>query len=102
VADVDHVRYELITFLIASRDTVSAHDFFFAMSSAENYLLLQTSSLLTFVIYLLALYPDVCHRLREEVVNTFGLTGTPSYEHLKDMDYRAFSAHILCILVSIA
>jgi hypothetical protein len=25
VADVEHIRYELITFLIASRDTVSAH-----------------------------------------------------------------------------
>ena len=24
VADVEHIRYELITFLIASRDTVSA------------------------------------------------------------------------------
>jgi cytochrome P450 len=62
------------------------------VGSAENFLLLQTSSLLTFVIYLLALYPDVCHRLREEVLDTFGPTGTPTYGHLKEMDYRAFSA----------
>ncbi|KAI0249414.1 cytochrome P450 monooxygenase CYP63 [Lactifluus subvellereus] len=65
--DVEHIRYELITFLIASRDT--------------------TSSLLTFVIYLLALHPDICHRLRGEVLETFGPTGTPTYDHLKKMDY---------------
>ena len=53
--------------------------------------MLQTSSLLTFVIYLLALHPDVCHRLRGEVLETFGPTGTPTYERLKKMDYCAFS-----------
>ncbi|KAH8983624.1 cytochrome P450 monooxygenase CYP63 [Lactarius akahatsu] len=65
--DVEHIRYELITFLIASRDT--------------------TSSLLTFVIYLLSTNPDTCRRLREEVIETFGLTGTPTYVHLKKMEY---------------
>ncbi|KAH9979194.1 cytochrome P450 monooxygenase CYP63 [Russula compacta] len=65
--DVEHIRYELITFLIASRDT--------------------TSSLLTFVIYILTLYPDVCHRLREEVLDTFGKDGAPTYEHIKKMAY---------------
>jgi fructose-specific phosphotransferase system IIC component len=28
ISDVEHIRYELITFLIASRDTVSAQTFF--------------------------------------------------------------------------
>jgi cytochrome P450 len=65
--DVEHIRYELITFLIASRDT--------------------TSSLLTFVIYLLSTNPDTCRRLREEVLETFGHTGTPTYGHLKKMEY---------------
>ncbi|KAI9454183.1 cytochrome P450 monooxygenase CYP63 [Russula earlei] len=65
--DVEHIRYELITFLIASRDT--------------------TSSLLTFVIYFLALHPDVCSRLREEVLDTFGEMGSPTFEHLKKMEY---------------
>jgi hypothetical protein len=32
VADIEHIRYELITFLIASRDTVSAQGLFFAVS----------------------------------------------------------------------
>ena len=42
------------------------------------------------MIYLLALYPDVCRRLRGEVLETFGPTGTPTYERLKKMDYCAF------------
>jgi cytochrome P450 len=53
-------------------------------------LAVQTSSLLTFVIYLLSLHPDVCGRLREEVLETFGPTGTPTYTDLKKMDYCAF------------
>ncbi|KAI0271299.1 cytochrome P450 [Gloeopeniophorella convolvens] len=65
--DVEHIRYELITFLIAARDT--------------------TSSLLTFVMYFFALHPEVCGRLREEVLETFGTSGTPTYENLKAMPY---------------
>ena len=40
--------------------------------------------------YFLALHPDVCHRLREEVLETFGTTGAPTYADLKTMGYRAF------------
>ncbi|KAN0123146.1 cytochrome P450 monooxygenase CYP63 [Russula decolorans] len=65
--DVEHIRYELITFLIASRET--------------------TSSLLSFVIYFLAVHRDVCSRLRQEVLDTFGPTGPPTYADLKQMDY---------------
>jgi len=39
------------------------------------------------VIYFLALHPDVCLRLREEVLDTFGPAGAPTYEHLKKMQY---------------
>ena len=50
------------------------------------------SSLLTFVIHFLALHPDVCLRLREEILDTFGLAGTPTHEHLKNLKihYRTF------------
>jgi hypothetical protein len=91
-ADVEHIRYELITFLIASRDTVSAQVLGFRGSCKLKTE--QTSSLLTFVIYFLALHPDVCHRLREEVLDTFGPAGSPTYEHLKKMPYRAFNCLI--------
>jgi hypothetical protein len=40
--------------------------------------------------YLLALHPDVCTRLRDEVLDTFGPAGAPTYGHLKKMEYRAF------------
>ena len=48
------------------------------------------SSLLTFVIHFLALHPDVCLRLREEILDTFGPAGTPTHGRLKEMHYRTF------------
>ena len=43
--------------------------------------------------YFLALHPDVCGRLREEVLETFGPAGAPTYADLKTMGYRTF--HII-------
>ncbi|THH03746.1 hypothetical protein EW146_g10352, partial [Bondarzewia mesenterica] len=65
--DIEHIRYELVTYLIASRDT--------------------TASLLTFVMYFFAVSPDVCKRLREEVLATFGPDEAPTYPKLKNMKY---------------
>ena len=45
--------------------------------------------------YFLAMHPDVCHRLREEVLETFGPTGAPTYADLKTMGYRACHIHNL-------
>ncbi|KAJ7502610.1 cytochrome P450 monooxygenase CYP63 [Mycena galericulata] len=65
--DVEHIRYELITYLIASRDT--------------------TASLLTFVMYFFAMYPAVCSRLRDEVLAVLGLDESPTYDTLRTMKY---------------
>ncbi|KAI0058906.1 cytochrome P450 monooxygenase CYP63 [Artomyces pyxidatus] len=65
--NVEHIRYELLTFLIASRET--------------------TTSVLTFTVYFFALHPEVCIRLRQEVLETFGSEETPVYEKLKSMKY---------------
>ena len=43
------------------------------------------------MIYFLALHPDVCCRLRDEVLETFGTTGAPTYADLKTMNYCACS-----------
>ena len=40
--------------------------------------------------YFLAMHRDVCTRLRQEVLDTFGPTGTPTYTDLKQMEYCAF------------
>ncbi|KAJ7679274.1 cytochrome P450 [Mycena polygramma] len=66
--DVEHIRYELITYLIASRDT--------------------TASLLTFVLYFFAMYPAVCDRLRAEILDALGPNTSPTYEALRNMKYR--------------
>ncbi|KAK0219150.1 cytochrome P450 [Armillaria fumosa] len=46
-----------------------------------------TASTLTFVVYFLSLYPDVCSRLREEILTRVGTTRTPNFEDIKEMKY---------------
>ncbi|KAJ7457886.1 cytochrome P450 monooxygenase CYP63 [Mycena latifolia] len=65
--NVEHIRYELITYLIASRDT--------------------TASLLTFVLYFFAMYPTVADRLRDEILATLGSEESPTYDTLRNMKY---------------
>ncbi|KAJ7853718.1 cytochrome P450 monooxygenase CYP63 [Mycena olivaceomarginata] len=65
--DVEHIRYELVTYLIASRDT--------------------TASLLTFVLYFFAMYPAVCDRLRKEILDALGPEESPTYASLRNMKY---------------
>ncbi|KAJ7689585.1 cytochrome P450 monooxygenase CYP63 [Mycena rosella] len=65
--DVEHIRYELITYLIASRDT--------------------TASLLTFVMYFFAMYPAVCDRLRNEILAALGSERSPTYDALRNLKY---------------
>ena len=40
--------------------------------------------------YFLAMHRDVCSRLRQEVLDTFGPTGAPTYADLKQMGYCTF------------
>jgi cytochrome P450 len=42
---------------------------------------------MTFIFYLLAMYPDVMARLREEILAKVGLTRRPDYDDIKDMKY---------------
>ncbi|KAJ7187837.1 cytochrome P450 monooxygenase CYP63 [Mycena filopes] len=65
--DVEHMRYELITFLIASRDT--------------------TASLLTFLVYFFAMYPAICDRLRTEMLEVLGPDESPTSGTLRKMKY---------------
>jgi cytochrome P450 len=65
----DHttLRDETFNLLIAGRDT--------------------TSSLLTFVVYMLAEHPEVLSRLREEILNQVGPTNMPNYDDVRAMKY---------------
>ncbi|GJJ09202.1 hypothetical protein Clacol_003424 [Clathrus columnatus] len=46
-----------------------------------------TATLLTFIIYLFAMHPEVCEKLREEILTTFGPDQSPSYDKLKGLKY---------------
>jgi len=65
--DVSLIRDELLSILLASRDT--------------------TACLLTFVTYFMAIYPEVTKRLRDEVLATHGAHNIPTYESLRSLKY---------------
>jgi len=64
------LRDQLVSTLLAGRDT--------------------TACTLSWLFYELAYHPDVYAKLREEVLNTLGLNGTPTYEALKSMKYMQY------------
>ncbi|KAI2607266.1 cytochrome P450 monooxygenase CYP539B5 [Hypoxylon fragiforme] len=61
------LRDQIIAVLLAGRDT--------------------TAATLSWAFYQLSHYPDQFKKLRDEVINSVGRTGTPTYESLKDMPY---------------
>ena len=63
-------------------------------------ILLQTACLLTFVVYFMAMYPEVGKRMREEVIQTHGLDGLPTYESLRSLKYSAYFVAIRNYIVS--
>ncbi|KAH9483183.1 Cytochrome P450 monooxygenase 75 [Psilocybe cubensis] len=65
----DHItlRDEIMSLLVAGRDT--------------------TASGLTFVVYMLAEYPEVLRRLRAEVLEKVGRHRTPTYDDFREMKY---------------
>ena len=52
----------------------------------ESYTL-QTSSTLTFTIYMMAMHPDVLRRLREEILEKVGPTRRPTYEDIRELKF---------------
>lgn len=48
---------------------------------------IQTSTTLTYIVYLLSLHPDVLSRLREEVLSRVGQTRCPDLEDMREMKY---------------
>ncbi|KAH6644401.1 cytochrome P450 alkane hydroxylase-like protein [Boeremia exigua] len=65
--DRQMLRDQIISVLLAGRDT--------------------TACTLTWVIYHLSLSPSITAKLRQEIIDTVGLSDTPTYQHLKDMKY---------------
>ncbi|KAH9921357.1 cytochrome P450 monooxygenase CYP63 [Fomitopsis serialis] len=65
--DEERVRYGLLNVLMAGRDT--------------------TAGLLTYVVYLLTIYPAVAKRLREEIFDICGANGSPTHDLIRKMPY---------------
>ncbi|KAI0086757.1 cytochrome P450 [Irpex rosettiformis] len=61
------IRDQLLNVLLASRDT--------------------TACLLTFVTYAMAMYPEITRKMRAEVLQHCGKTGTPTFETIKSLRY---------------
>ncbi|KAJ7464337.1 cytochrome P450 monooxygenase pc-1 [Mycena latifolia] len=66
-SDPKVLKDETLNILLAGRDT--------------------TMHVMTMVIYFLSMYPEVCARLREEVLAHVGPTRRPTYDDIKDMKY---------------
>ena len=49
----------------------------------------QTASVLSYVVYFLALHPEVMEKLRVEILQLYGSDGRPSIEDMKDLKYSA-------------
>ncbi|KAF4565700.1 cytochrome P450 family protein [Pleurotus pulmonarius] len=61
------IRDQLLSMLLASRDT--------------------TACLLTFVVYFMALHPEVAQKLRAEVLEHCGVDGTPTVDRIRNLKY---------------
>ncbi|KAI6033791.1 cytochrome P450 [Pisolithus microcarpus] len=65
--DITLIRDEIMSILIAGRDT--------------------TAATLTFLIYMLSQHPDVLKRLRAEILSTVGRSGRPTCDDVQKMKY---------------
>lgn len=65
--DTKVIKDEIMNIIVAGRDT--------------------TSTTLSYLLYFMALHPDVMNRLREEVLHMVGSTEHPTYDNLRDMKY---------------
>jgi Cytochrome P450 len=86
LSDPKVLRDETLNILVAGRDTVR----YLIPSSLRGtafYLVIQTATLLTFVIYMLAEHPHVLERLREEILTIVGPSERPSISDLRNMKY---------------
>ncbi|KAJ8515461.1 hypothetical protein ONZ45_g7112 [Pleurotus djamor] len=61
------IRDQLLSMLLASRDT--------------------TACLLTFIVYLMAIHPDVTQKLHAEVLEQCGSDGTPTFDRIRNLKY---------------
>ena len=81
--------------LLAGRDTVRP----FHVSLDHNRVTItQTASVLSFLVYFLALHPEVVEKLRAEILLAYGSDGRPSVDDMKGLKYCI--QHISCYITA--
>ena len=73
--------------MIAGRDTVGGGVYVVHLCADTFMFFLQTAATLTFVVYLLCMYPDVFKRLRAEILDKIGPTQMPTFDNVRNMKY---------------
>ena len=59
----------------------------FPVRNSDNRLPDQTTNSITFAVYMLSKYPEVCKRLRQEILEHVGESRRPTFDDMKDMKY---------------
>ena len=78
------IRDQLITILIAARDTVSRP---LLVGICRSLNKTQTASLIAFTIYMFTQHPEVAVKARAEVLEHMGPNGTPDIQEIKKLKY---------------
>lgn len=94
ILDIELVRDELLNLLLAARDTVSTQ----CTPTNPRLIHWQTTSLLTFVTYVLACHPDIYQRLGNEIEQTMGCRHIPTVSDIKSMKYCGVESWIWVLL----
>ncbi|KAJ6568864.1 cytochrome P450 [Mycena capillaripes] len=81
-SDPKILKDEILNILLGSSDIIIFPNLNASPAGRDT-----TMSVLTILIYFLAMYPHVADRLREEILNYVGLTNAPTYEDIKPMKY---------------
>lgn len=91
-ADETILRDEILNILLAGRDTVRLPLILICRDShmltpSRMIVAHQTTNSITFAVYMLAEHPEVCKRLRQEILEHVGDSQRPTFDDMKDMKY---------------
>ena len=85
--DTEILRDEILSVMVAGRDTVCAFRLLISVQRGLSVLTCQIAGTLSFAVYCLEMHPDVLKKLRVEILGIIGAERYPTYDDLRDMKY---------------